>query len=206
MELQIARAGKRFNRDWIFRGLNCHIPSGAHVLITGPNGSGKSTLLQALSGFLSLSEGAISYTDRGTPLEANLVWRHVALCTPYLDLFEELTLEEHVNYQNGFRSFMDGCSPESVIVRTGLSEHKNKRLKNFSSGMRQRLKLALALMSDASLILLDEPVSNLDRQGTAWYRELLSEFADDRTVVVSTNHNADEYLRSDIAIDITSLK
>lgn len=206
MELQIARAGKRFNRDWIFRGLDCHIPSGAHVLITGPNGSGKSTLLQAFSGFLSLSEGEISYMHNGIPIDTSSVWRYVAMCTPYLDLFEELTLKETVSYQHGFRVFMDGWSPQSVIERTGLAAHENKQLKNFSSGMRQRLKLALALMSDASLILLDEPVSNLDRQGTAWYRELLSEFANDRTVVVSSNHNADEYLRSDIAIDITSLK
>ncbi|MGF1564454.1 MAG: ATP-binding cassette domain-containing protein [Flavobacteriales bacterium] len=206
MELHIRNAGRRFNRDWIFRGLDCSIPTNAHVLITGPNGSGKSTLLQAISGFLSLSEGEIAYTNKNAPVHPEHLWRQVALCTPYLDLFEDLTLHEAVQFQEGFRDFRDGWTTASVIERTGLETHRSKQLKNFSSGMRQRVKLALALLSDASLILLDEPTSNLDRQGVDWYRNLLTEHAENRTIVISSNHNTDEYLRADIAIDITSLK
>ena len=206
MELRISNAGRRFNRDWIFRNLTCEIPTGAHVLITGPNGSGKSTLLQALSGFLSLSEGDVSYHEGGASIPIDNIWRKVALCTPYLDLFEDLTLNEAVQFQEGFRPFLAGWTSDAVIERTGLTAHRAKQLKHFSSGMRQRVKLALALLSDASLVLLDEPTSNLDREAIAWYRSLLTEHTANRTVVVSSNHNADDYLRADVAIDITQLK
>lgn len=206
MELQISQAGRRFNRDWIFRNLSCEIPSGAHVLVTGPNGSGKSTLLQAMSGFLSLSEGDIAYHENGTSIPIDTIWRKVALCTPYLDLFEDLTLNEAVRFQEGFRPFLAGWTSDAVLERTGLSAHRTKQLKHFSSGMRQRVKLALAILSDASLVLLDEPTSNLDREAIAWYRNLLAENTANRTVIVSSNDNLDEYLRADISIDITALK
>ncbi len=198
--------GRRFNRDWIFRGLNTELTPGTHTLIVGPNGSGKSTLLQSLSGFLELSEGQVHYTIDEGAVSPNESYRHLAVCAPYLELFDDLTLAESVRFQSRFRPFQKGMTPAQVIEICELSAHADKPVRNFSSGMKQRLKLALTILADASLVLLDEPTSNLDRQAIQWYRNLLSAHADQRTIVVSSNHNPDDYLRADLTIDITTLK
>lgn len=206
MQLSITRAGRRFNRDWIFRGLTLEVASGSHLLIVGPNGSGKSTLLQCVSGFLSLSEGYIERYHAGTMLSEDATHRHLAMCAPYLEVFDDLTLIESIAFQERFRPFRMGLRADDVARLCELEAHRHKPIRHFSSGMRQRLKLALAILSDASLLLLDEPTSNLDRQAIAWYRHLLETHSGQRTVVVSSNHNTEEYLRADLIIDISTLK
>ena len=206
MDITLKDIGRRFGRDWIFRGVNLHIPAGSHTIITGPNGSGKSTLLMVLTGFMEASEGSVLRSENGVPFDVADAALKTSIATPYLELYEDLTLIEMIEFQAKFRSFVTNLSNSEVIRLMDLEPHANKRISHFSSGMRQRVRLALTILTDSSIIALDEPVSNLDRRAIEWYRNLLGEFALNRTVVVSTNHNEDEYLRSDIAFDVASAK
>lgn len=206
MELLLDTCGRRYGRDWIFRNLSTRIHSGSHGIFVGSNGSGKSTLLQVCSGFLSPSEGEIQFHLQGRSIAIDQAYHHLSLAAPYLDLFDDLSLEESIDFHRRFQALRNNIRTSDVIERCELGAHAKKQVKHFSSGMRQRLRLGLAILSDTSLLCLDEPTSNLDRSAIAWYRNLLQDECAERTVLVSTNHNADDYLRTDFTIDLADLK
>lgn len=202
MRIVLENTGRRFNRDWIFRHLDHEIATGSQALIVGRNGSGKSTLLQIISGFLSSSEGHVHrFLHSGKPLDDPAL--HMSLASPYLELHDQLTLEEAVQYQHTFRRFRGEKQVDEIIELSELTPHRNKRIRNFSSGMRQRLRLTLAIMADSELLCLDEPTSNLDKEAVQWYRKLLSEQLENRTVIVSSNHQPDDYLEAHTTIDLS---
>lgn len=206
MEIKLEQLGRRFGRDWIFRHIDCTISEGSHSIIVGGNGSGKSTLLQILSGFLSPSEGLVSYTRNNQSIEDTALFKEVSLAAPYLDVYEDLTLEEMVHFQDQFRPWTASLSSSDIIKKLELVPHKTKQIKHFSSGMKQRVKLGLAILTDSTLLCLDEPSSNLDKAAVSWYRNLLTEYASERTVVISTNHVEDEYIRKDNVLQMTDFK
>ena len=194
--------GKKFVNEWVLKDFSFTINPSEKIAVLGPNGSGKSTLLQMLAGYVQPSAGKISfYADDVLVVEEN-IFHHVSLATPYLELIEEYTLEEMVNFHFGFKNIISGLKPEDVIERSGLKESKHKAVKNFSSGMKQRLKLALAVMSDAPLLLLDEPLSNLDEAGEKFYSQMLNDFSAGRTVVVCSNMNEKEFGFCDRRIEL----
>jgi ABC-type multidrug transport system ATPase subunit len=201
MTICLSDAGKRFNRDWIFRHFNYTFKSGQSYAITGPNGSGKSTLLQALSGGMMLSDGKIEYklTD-GRWLEGSStvkpgngqlttdnIYQQISICAPYLEVVEEMTLTEFLNFHNGFKPFLAGVTTESIITSISLEKAVNKQIRYYSSGMKQRVKLAQSIFSDTSIVLLDEPCTNLDTAGIELYHSLIASYCKDRLVVVSSN-------------------
>ena len=197
MNIQLQDIGRRFGRDWIFRHISQDIPSNSHTLIVGRNGSGKSTLLQIISGFLSPSEGSISFAG-AEQLDSDLV----SLAAPYLDVYDDLTLSELVSFHLRFRSLRNEIDKKRFIDILQLTPHSGKRIANFSSGMRQRVRLGLAILTHSELLLLDGPTSNLDREAIQWFRELLEEHSKERSVIVSSNHQPDDYLRADLTIDV----
>lgn len=206
MHIQAENIGRRFGRDWIFRGVNIELPEHSHSLFVGPNGSGKSTLLAIVSGFMEPSEGSIIASENGKTLEHIELAQRVSIATPYMDLYEDLTLEETIAFQATFRPFLKPWSTREIMDIAELSQHANKRLSHFSSGMRQRVRLVLALLTSSQVVFLDEPTSNLDQNAIAWYHQLLALYGDKRTVVVSTNSNADDYIRADQVISISDYK
>jgi len=185
--ITLQNIGRRFNRDWIFRGVDYTFTIGESYAILGPNGSGKSTLLQVLNGSLSPSEGVISYSDNGKTIEAEKIFEHLSLAAPYLELIEEFTLAEMIDLHFKFKSYKSGMDSASVIELLAMGSSKNKLIKYFSSGMKQRLKLALAFCSDTQLLMLDEPTSNLDTQGVDWYLSLVEKFALNRLTIICSN-------------------
>ncbi len=194
MTIFLSDAGKRFNRDWIFRHFNYQFESGQSYAITGPNGSGKSTLLQALSGAMMLSEGsgqwAIGngqYAICNMQLPDEHIYRHVSICAPYLELIEEMTVKEFLGFHHSFKPFLPDISIDSIITTIGLEKAVNKQIRFYSSGMKQRVKLAQAIFSDTAIVLLDEPCTNLDAEGIGLYHRLITEHCKDRLVVVSSN-------------------
>lgn len=187
MTITLQNIGRRFNRDWIFRGVDYTFISGESYAILGPNGSGKSTLLQVLNGSLSPSVGKIEFANQDKPIEIETVFTHLSLAAPYLELIEEFTMSEMIDFHFKFKSYKPGVDKAQLIDLLNLPKSTNKLIKYFSSGMKQRLKLALAFCADTSILMLDEPTSNLDIQGVDWYLSLVQQFAAGRLTIVCSN-------------------
>jgi ABC-type multidrug transport system ATPase subunit len=192
MRISVTDAGKRFNREWIFRNLSLELHSNQHYAITGHNGSGKSTFLQCIAGSLYTTEGKITFTLNGKLLEPEVVYKQLSICAPYLELIEEMTPIEFLSYHASFKPLIKGWDATRIIEEIGLSKAKQKQIRYFSSGMKQRVKLAQAFFSDSPLLLLDEPCTNLDQQGIDLYKHLISSLCKNRLVLISSN-DAIEY-------------
>jgi ABC-type multidrug transport system ATPase subunit len=205
MKIILENIGRRFNRDWIFRGIDYTFVSGKIYAILGPNGSGKSTLLQVLNGSLSPSSGKINYFFEDKPVEIEGVYKHLSLAAPYLELIEEFSLSEMVDFHFKFKSYKSGIDKNELIELLAMPGSKNKLIKYFSSGMKQRLKLALAFCSDTPMLMLDEPTSNLDTQGVDWYLSLVQKFAQNRLTIICSNQEH-EYNFCDELLNITEFK
>ncbi len=187
MRITVTEAGKRFNRDWIFRGLNLEFKPGTHYAITGHNGSGKSTLLQCIAGAMHLSEGDISYHNAATVLDKDNWYQHVSICTPYLEVIEEMTATEFLDYHSAFKPMKKGWDTPGMLNEIGLTKAANKQIRHFSSGMKQRVKLAQAFFSETQVLILDEPCSNLDKMGFDLYKKLITQHTADRLVLIGSN-------------------
>lgn len=187
MTISLSDAGKRYNRDWIFRHVTYQLTPGNFYAITGPNGSGKSTLLQAISGSLLLNEGKCEWSLPQQSLTPENVYRHVSICAPYLELIEEMTAKEFLDFHQGFKPFLPGLTTQNIIEILGLEKATHKQIRFYSSGMKQRVKLAQCIFSDTALVLLDEPCTNLDSTGINLYHSLIQKYCSNRLVVVSSN-------------------
>lgn len=198
-------AAKRYQQDWIFRNLDYRFESGKRYALLGPNGSGKSTLLKALSGNLSLSRGTAHFYLNEKKIPDAEVYRYVSMAAPYVELIEELTLDEALRLHASLKPLLPGLKPANVREILRLPRTANKEIRHFSSGMKQRLKLALALCSNTPLILLDEPATNLDVQGIAWYKDLIARFAAERLVVIASNDPHDAEF-CDTHLEVTGLR
>ncbi|MDQ0968799.1 ABC-type multidrug transport system ATPase subunit [Flavobacterium sp. W4I14] len=186
MNISLNSVGRRFNKEWIFRNLSAEFSSGNSYAILGPNGSGKSTLLSVLTGSLSPSEGEISFSDT-KEISVENIYKYISLAAPYLELVETFTLRESIDFHFKFKNFAPGLDSKKLITILGLEKAANKEIKYFSSGMKQRTKLALACCTDTPILFLDEPTSNLDVQGINWYRELIENFGKDRLTIIGSN-------------------
>ncbi len=193
MEILLTNIGRRFNRDWIFRNVSYSFKKGSSYAILGRNGSGKSTLLQLIAGSLSQSEGTIEITVEGKKLESEELYQSLSIAAPYLELIEEFTLSEMIDFHFGFKNYIPGLNKEKLLELLDLKTSRNKALKYFSSGMKQRTKLALAICSDTDLLLLDEPASNLDAQAITWYQNLIKDYTENRLVIVCSNQEHEYY-------------
>ncbi len=187
MQIVLSNAGKRFNRDWIFRKLDVSFNSGTAYAITGPNGSGKSTLLQAIAGSINVTEGSIQYTIGGKAISPDSVHKHISIAAPYLELIEEMTATELLTFHQTFKPFIRGVSITSILQTVGLQDAATKQIRYYSSGMKQRVKLAQAIFSDVGVVLLDEPCTNLDASGYELYHQLITNYCANRLVIVSSN-------------------
>ncbi len=185
--IQVQNASKRFHHEWIFKNLNLELSAGDSIAITGGNGSGKSTLLKCLSGAIPLTSGAIQYQSGTTQIVEEQWFRSLALATPYLELPEEFTLSEVLTFHFQFKNPLQQRSNAEILEVLGLEKHKSKTLSQFSSGMKQRVKLALAIFSEVPFLLLDEPTTNLDKQGVTWYLDLIQQFTPNRIVMICSN-------------------
>lgn len=187
MEIILENLGRRFNRDWIFRNINYTFSQPQTYAVLGINGSGKSTLLQILNGSLSPSAGTICFFYQHKNLEIEQVYQHVSLAAPYLELIEEFSLTEMIDFHFQFKKYVTGIDRHKIIELLQMEASKNKLLRYFSSGMKQRVKLALAFCADTPLLMLDEPTANLDAQGIDWYLQLIEKFAANRLTIICSN-------------------
>jgi ABC-type multidrug transport system ATPase subunit len=208
MQITLNNTGKRFNREWIFRHCSYTFTSGKNYAITGPNGSGKSTLLQVIAGATLHNEGTIEYqtTDNGQRTTDEVHhYKSISIAAPYLELIEEMTAKEMLSFHSKFKPLIQSLSIEDMLQIVGLENAVNKQLRYFSSGMKQRLKLAQAFFSNTPVLLLDEPTTNLDADGIALYQSLISNYTKDKLVIVSSNVK-EEYGFCEEVIEIGKFK
>jgi ABC-type multidrug transport system ATPase subunit len=191
MEITLNKLGKRFNRHWIFRNVQATFEAGKAYAITGPNGSGKSTLLQLIGGVVEKSEGEISFDHNGQAIDAEDHFKYLSICAPYQELIEELTLLEFLRFHRQFRPWLHGFDETSIVDLLQLHEARHKPINQFSSGMKQRVKLAQCMLTDVPVVLLDEPTSNFDDKGFALYRQLVAQCSAGRLLLIASN-NKDE--------------
>jgi ABC-type multidrug transport system ATPase subunit len=204
MRIILSDAGKRFNREWIFRHLDYSFSSSNAYAITGPNGSGKSTLLQFIAGALMPTEGSVSYYQEDN-LPVDVYYPFLSIAAPYLELIEEMTANEFFRFHCVFKPLLSSITVPGILEYVGLQEAAEKQIRYYSSGMKQRLKLAQAFFSNTPVVLLDEPTTNLDASGIGLYHELINNYCRERLVVVSSNDTM-EYSFCKTVIDMKQLK
>jgi ABC-2 type transport system ATP-binding protein len=210
MKISLQNVGKRFNREWIFRHCSYEFFPGKNYAVTGPNGSGKSTLLQVIAGATLHNEGTVEYrSDTGYgmqdagykiqdlkkhplsgipyPVSSNNQYQLISIAAPYLELIEEMTALEMLSFHSKFKPLISALPIEEMLQVVGLENAVNKQIRYFSSGMKQRLKLAQAFFSNTPVLLLDEPTTNLDADGIALYHNLVSNYTNEKLVIVSSN-------------------
>ncbi|MCP9767058.1 ABC transporter ATP-binding protein [Lacihabitans sp. LS3-19] len=185
--ISLENIGKKFKNEWIFRNLSFEFSKNEPIAIIGPNGSGKSTLMQAIAGMIPVNEGFVRYFEHTIEIPEESWHKLLSFSSPYLELIEEFTLQETVNFHVKFKPFINGLSTEEFLQIIELENHSNKPIKNFSSGMRQKLKLGLSFYSQNEIILLDEPTANLDQKGFEWYQKQVLNALNNKIVLVSSN-------------------
>ena len=205
MEIVTNNLSKRFNREWIFRNLSTTFSSGNTYAITGPNGSGKSTLLQVLWGQMPQTAGELNYSSEGSNIEIEKVYSSISIATPYMDLIEEFTLTEQLQFHFKLRKSRNNLSVDAIIENMYLGNARDKFISNFSSGMKQRVKLALAFFTEADVIFLDEPGTNLDKTAFDWYLKNLNTLPAESLVFIASNQ-PDEYPENALKINILDYK
>lgn len=177
--------GKKFETRWIFKNITIELQLGNSLAITGANGSGKSTLLKILASSLSPSAGTINFYKGEQIVNPEEVSCNINFSAPYIELIEEYTLEEHLNFHAKFRNPTIPIS--AMMERMGYPQAANQAVREFSSGMKQRLQLALTFYYDSNMVVFDEPTSNLDESGIDWYLSEIKNIKGKRTILIASN-------------------
>ncbi len=190
MKIELKNISKRFDSGWVIKNLNLNIESGDRIAIKGPNGSGKSTLIGILSGYLSQSKGEIAYSYQSIKINRDSIYKHLSLSAAYSELDEELNPHELFNHYKIYKDYK--LKDEKLFLQLAdMEKHRNKAIKYFSSGMKQRLNLSLAICTNCPLLILDEPTSFLDQSKKEWFYDLMEEYTDGKTIIVASNDEAD---------------
>lgn len=206
MKITLHNLGRRFNQEWVFKGIDYTFSSNNKYAILGPNGSGKSTLLRVLTGQLTPSQGLISFTDANAEVHVDDIYNQVAIAAPYIELIEEFTLGELVDFHFSFKDYLPGFNRRRLVKLLNMEKYIDKRIQYFSSGMKQRVKLALACCCNAKFLFLDEPTSNLDREGEDWYLNLMENIELAERVLIVGSNQEKEYSFCNHFIQITDYK
>lgn len=203
MQIQLNKVGKRYNRDWIFKNISFEFESGKRYAITGSNGSGKSTLLQVIAGAVIHNQGTIEYSFNQKRILDVEFYKYSSIVAPYLEVIEEMTATEFLHFHDSFKKLI--LPVEQILDIVGLSKASDKQIRFFSSGMKQRIKMAQAFFSDTDVLFLDEPTTNLDQQGVDLYHTLIKEHSAGKTILVASNDKT-EYDFCETAISIHDYK
>ncbi len=187
MKISLEQVGKKFQKHWIFRNVGFRFSAPNSYAILGANGSGKSTLMRLIAGMQTPSAGKLHHELNGKAIEEGALFPHVSLCAPGMEIIDEMTLQEFLTFHFSHKKLQKGLSVNDVIRLTGLERFAYKPVGAYSSGMKQRVKLAQALFADTPLLLLDEPCTNLDEAGVNQYLEWVNHFSSGRLIIVASN-------------------
>jgi ABC-type multidrug transport system ATPase subunit len=187
MKIFLDNISKRFQRHWIIKNVNYAFNAPGSYAILGANGSGKSTLLRIIAGIQSPSAGKLRYENQRGEIPPDKIFNYLSFCAPSQEIVEELTLDEFLKFHYSFKNIYPGLTPHKVVEIIGLEDARHKPIGDYSSGMKQRVKLAQAIFTDSPIVLLDEPCTNLDDEGVLQYRDWIGQYTKDRMVIVASN-------------------
>jgi ABC-type multidrug transport system ATPase subunit len=201
LNISLNNIGKQFNGEWVFRSISLSFSPEFAYHITGGNGSGKSSLLKVLCGYSIPSKGEIAW-EVNQKIDGNDVYKEVSVCAPFVELFDSHTVSEAAEFHFKFKTIFDEFPINAVLELCYLEGCENKLVGELSSGMKQRLKLALNFLSDTPFLFLDEPCSNLDEKAIKWYQETLKVFKKNRLLIICSNNKAEEHFLCDKTINL----
>jgi len=187
MKITLEHISKRFQRHWIFKDINYSFSAPEAYALLGPNGCGKSTLLRIIACMQSPSLGKVVVSSNDVAIPANEIFNNISFSAPGMEIVEELTLREFFDFHFSFKHPLPGLTIDKIIELCNLKNAINKPIGDYSSGMKQRVKLAQAIFSDTPVLLLDEPCTNLDQQGVEQYREWIETYGKNRMIIVASN-------------------
>ncbi|PZF74607.1 ABC transporter ATP-binding protein [Taibaiella soli] len=187
MKISLEHTSKRFLRHWIFKDINYTFSAPGAYALLGANGSGKSTLLRIIAGMQNPSLGKVFHFDNDKLIENSNLFPYISFCAPGMEIVEEFTLHEFLEFHFSFKKMLPGLSISSIIELCGLQAAADRVIGEFSSGMKQRVKLAQAIFADTPMLLLDEPCTNLDQAGVEQYTNWMEQYAKNRLVIVASN-------------------
>lgn len=194
---QAENLSKNFDRKLIFKDISFSLSNGDALAVTGRNGSGKSTLVKILCTLLNQTAGTLNLNIDGKKIERGRYYNFIGLVSPYLNLYDEFTGYENLQIISNIRGTFDKNNLQenidTVLKRVGLYERRNDILRIYSSGMKQRLKIAFAILHNPLILFLDEPTDNLDAEGIKIVDEIVNDYKKDRIIIVATNN---EYEKS----------
>jgi len=191
VHIQLQNISKRYIYDWIIKDLSYTFAGGSITGVDGINGSGKSTLIKIISGWLSPSVGSINYLSDNIEISRSEIFKHVSIVAPYTDVIQEFDLTEMYDFHVKFKALKNIPDFDKFQSVVRVKKHSGKPLQYYSSGMKQRVQLALAILSETGLLLLDEPTAYLDKENKKWFYDLLSKNMNGRTVIISSNDMED---------------
>ena len=192
LTLTARSVGKDFAERRIFRDINFTISGGESLAITGSNGSGKTTLMRILCSLIRPSSGEVTYNLNGQNLPEEEIYHHIGLVGPYLELYEELTAQENLEFFARMKKVPDyQARIDSLLAKMRLTGRENDQVRTYSSGMKQRLKYVFALLNQPPVLFLDEPTSNLDNEGVATVYDIMTEQKKDKILILATNDQED---------------
>jgi heme exporter protein A len=190
--LEISNLRKDFDRRPVFKNLNFSLSNSASLAITGKNGSGKSTLIKVLANTYSQTSGSVAFTIDGQTIERQHFYKYIGFVSPYLNLYDEFTGYENLHFAANLRGLSNSLI-DDVLKRVGLHNRRHDLVKIYSSGMKQRLKLAFSIIHNPLVLMLDEPTSNLDAEGIGVVNSIAAEYRHERILIIATN---DEHERN----------
>lgn len=205
MNIHLENVGKKYYTDWIIKNFSYQFHAGQIIGIKGINGSGKSTLLKLISSILTPTEGKINYIVNQEEIPVEEIRYKISFIAPYTTLLPQFTIKEVIDFHFSFKKLQSKFTTANLLEDSWLINSKNLMIKELSSGMKQRLKLALAFYSTDEMILLDEPTSNLDKKGIAWVDELIQDNKGKRMMIIASNEERD-FRHCDNVIDVKNYK
>jgi heme exporter protein A len=195
MGIILDRIGKTFGRRVILRDVSFEVERGGSMAVTGRNGSGKSTLLKIAAGLLRPTSGEVRYALDGVEIARDALLHSVGFMAPYINLYDEFSADENLRFFAKARGIAMTVSERSKLIgRVGLDALRRDPLRAYSSGMKQRMKLAFAIMHNPAFLLLDEPSTNLDSEGIEMMHRVVNEYRARACVIIATNDPADMML------------